>query len=250
VSNNKDTRSWVWYSNPASLRDGTLTVLAITETIAATALGIWLWFHIGVYPLLLSSAVMAFLTMLRSDASIEKGSRWFTAYEKQFSEDTAPRWLIVLSITVATLASGLLSYWLATLWLPDYSGWPLFWRSALLGLLAMNVGIAVAVSVAAAAAVVAAVAAAAVAAVAVAGTGMIGAALTVAIVAATSLGAAAASIETEEYVGSSPGFAFGVFLRAMATRMLAVMCHIPTGLGSIRNSVYGSQPMRLKRVIG
>jgi len=149
LGDNNQERSWVWISDQASRRSGTLSVMAVAETIAASALGLWLWFHVGLYPMLLSSAVMAFLTMLRSDASIEKGARWFTAHEKQLNRETAPRWQMILSITLAALTAGISCFWLESLWPPGHSGWSPFWQSALVVFLAMNIGIMVGAAVAA-----------------------------------------------------------------------------------------------------
>ena len=70
----KDERRFVWWSDAKSVRCGTLSVLAVVETLCATVLGAWIWFHWGLYPLLLSSTLMAFLTMLRTPKSVELGA--------------------------------------------------------------------------------------------------------------------------------------------------------------------------------
>ena len=138
-----DDRPWVWWSDALSVRCGTLSVLAVLETIAASAFGIYLWFLVGLYPLLLTSAVMAFLTMLRSEASIEKGARWFKAYEDINFISEVPKWLARTSLVAAVMVACGSLYVLVAFWLHHFTGWSFAWRLAVAIFLAWNLGAAI-----------------------------------------------------------------------------------------------------------
>ena len=225
----EDKRTWVWWSDERSVREGTVSVLAIAETIAATAVGVWLWFHIGLYPLLLTSAVMAFLTMLRSEASIELGVRWFTAYEEQFADDDeVPAWKAMLIALLTFLAVALATSWLVSFWMTYHSGWALFWRSCFLGLFAMNFGFTIVMVFApgeARTVSVAMLTAALLAAVLIsfwvepiAGLGTVLGSMVTAIVATYMREKRAAAL-------LGPGLYLGIYLRVLLTRAQAVMYH-------------------------
>lgn len=96
LADKKTRSSWVWVSNAQSVKDGTVSVLAVAETIAASCFGFWAWFQWGLYPLLLTSACMAFLTMLRSNGSLQLGVRWFSKYTNEF--DTGSSLITIHSI--------------------------------------------------------------------------------------------------------------------------------------------------------
>lgn len=204
----------------------------MTETILASTLGIWVVMHWGLYPLLLSSLVMAFLTMLRSPASVKLGSEMFQAYF-EMEEIPIKSWRGALVVGAAILISAAVSYWLVTNWLLGLAGWALSWRAAVLTLFAANIGLMAVGAVAGVgllagviAGVVAAVIAEIVAGiVAVAGAVVV---LVVGVVAGVGVGGVAG--EAAIVVFSMPGLAAGILLRAIFTRAIATSRHLGRGI--------------------
>ena len=80
VTPQTSARNWAWTARQAGLGSGKVSVLAVLETAIATLAGLWAWSHWGLYPLMLTSLVVAFLTMLRSPESIAAGLKSWRAY--------------------------------------------------------------------------------------------------------------------------------------------------------------------------
>ena len=160
------------------------------------------------YAHLLISILVAPLVLLRSDESVALGVEMFSRYwnAREFPLRSVKGVSLVVVFVVAAGGAG----WLAGDWfLVGHEGWPLIWRSMLIGLIALNVGLAA--SVAGAGAVTGAVAGK------IAGT-IEGAGLGAGVVVA---------VGALPVVG--PGLNVGVLFRAVATRLVASLRHIHRG---------------------
>ncbi len=137
---------FVWWSTNKSVADGVPSVLAALEVVFAVA-AYWaiaiyfettthLWVSICVAPLLL----------LRSEQSIAVGVRWYEFYLQRADElgkldvrsllQSVEVWG---SIATGLIASTLVSYLLAYELLVGHEGWPLYWRTAMVGYIALVV---------------------------------------------------------------------------------------------------------------
>lgn len=139
---------FVLYSTPASVRARWPSILACLEVAIAVTLYWWIAVHFNTQKHLWISICVAPLLLLRSDESTVLGTKWFTAYiarNSTLARTTAAEgvrarsfwWVIGLS----AVASTAISYSVSCLWLADQTGWPLFWRSAVLGWLSLNGGL-------------------------------------------------------------------------------------------------------------
>lgn len=231
---NQINKSLVWISTPNSRESGHYTVLAIIETIAASAFGIWLFFATDYKYLLPSSLIIAFLMLLRSEQSVKLGVELFETYRKQ---EQISKPVFILTICLAFIAAFGVTWWLAGIWLSDHSGAILLWRAATLGLLAMSVGIAVTATQAMTetlgiAGLVAGAAAAMVAGVGtstITGMGTIAGAEIVTIVGITAVAIVIGS-------ATGAGMLFGINLRAMIIRVYATTRNLFSGLLQIPNN--------------
>jgi hypothetical protein len=141
---------FVLYSTPASVRARWPSVLACVETAVAVATYWWIALRFDTQRHLWISVCVAPLLLLRSKASIARGVKWFTAYiderldpfENMTRGETLHTWRFWEIVGLSALASATLFYWFARFWLVDYEGWSLFWRSAIVGWLSLNVGFA------------------------------------------------------------------------------------------------------------
>ncbi len=234
--------SWVWISTPDSLDKGQVSLFAIFETVCATAFGLWAWQRFGLYPVMLISLVVAFLTQLRSPQSIRLGRILWWRYERCFLRSrkvTTAQFRIWF--TVSLVVSFVIILWLASLWLPCHTGWPIFWRSAVLAVLAINIALMVMVAGTAAPAeeivIVGTGAGAAAVAVAVAvAVDVAGAGATAVLVAVVGTAAGFGALAVASVVSDatsiailSLGFAPGIFLRALAIRFWATLRYFPKG---------------------
>lgn len=250
-----DKKSWVFFSNPASIQAGTLSLLAVLETVVAVAvywLIAWKWeTHLH----LLVSTCIAPLLLLRSDTSVQEGVEWFDAYTQDGTKirptGTPVRFWGIVSLS-ATIA-GLCVYMASHELLLGHAGWSLFGRAFLLGgtafLIAVAVAGAVAIAVAGAGAgVVAVLVAGAVAGAgtgAVAGVGAVAGAVAVAVAVAVvgavvgavaGTGAIAGAIAGEGLVIFFIPLFVGVLLRSLAIRFTCTLRHLPLGLQAMPNN--------------
>ncbi|WP_296676613.1 MULTISPECIES: hypothetical protein, partial [unclassified Thiothrix] len=143
-------RGWVWHSTDASIAAGQLSLLSVLETFCALGLYGWLAFHFDHQWWLLISAVAAPIILLRSPESKALGVQWLGSYwegwnsDREWGDLTLSEKALVIGIPL--VVAGLLTWWLASLWLPGYTGWALFWRSFALGAFAFAVAGAFAVA--------------------------------------------------------------------------------------------------------
>jgi hypothetical protein len=143
------TKRFVWWSTDKSVADGVPSVLAGLEVVVAVgaywAIAIYfdttthLWVSICVAPLLL----------LRSEQSVTCGARWFTSYLRRAEEledelgDGLNIRTLALSVefwggmATGLIASALVSYLLTREWLVGYESWSLYWRSGVVGYVAI-----------------------------------------------------------------------------------------------------------------
>ena len=138
-------RSWCWISSPESRAANRLSVLAVVETVLAVIAYWWIAVEFDTYLHLAVSVLAAPLVLLRSDESVKMGARLFQEFAE---EEQIGRVWNVATVIVAAGCAGMGAWVLATHWLVDFDDWPLFWRSAILGVMALNTGLAVAGAVA------------------------------------------------------------------------------------------------------
>jgi hypothetical protein len=143
----------VLYSTPASVRARWPSVLAFFEIAAAMAAYWWIAIRYDTQKHLWISICVAPLLLLRSKASIARGVRWITAYAEEGDTlenltvaETLRTWRFWAIVTAALVGCTMFSHWLASQWLFGHDGWALFWRAAVLGWLALNVGMAIGIA--------------------------------------------------------------------------------------------------------
>jgi hypothetical protein len=244
-------KSFVWWSTDKSVSDGVPSVLAGLEVVVAVgaywAIAIYfettthLWVSICVAPLLL----------LRSAQSIVLGAQSFDFYVRRGDEldKLDPRTLlqsieIWASIVTGLIASTLVCYLLAREWLMGHESWSLYWRSAVVGYVAVMVAEAMGGTLTGALAIPGAVVLAGAIAVstavpiagAIAGAGAVAGMVAVAVamagaaVVGAGTGAAAKAVLVAVYV---PGFLLGVWLRSIAIRFVATARFLRSGFSLI-----------------
>ncbi len=235
-----------WYSTPESRAANKITVLAVTETVVSVTVYWWIAVAFDTYIHLVTSIVIAPLVLLRSEASIKLGVEMFERWELKIKVELKMSTLILTAV-LAAACSGLVAWPLAENWLAAHTGWALFWRAAILGCLALNIGVAVAAAAAGmltgvvpgagAGVTVAAVAAAGVVAGvvagAVAGAGVAAAAVAVAVAVAVAAGAVARAVTGVAVVAVAAavvtGLAVGTLIRALLIRFWATVTHLFAG---------------------
>lgn len=120
-----------------------VSLLAVAETLTCVALYWLLWLKWGVTWHHWFIVAATPLVLMRSEASVKKGGMWFEDYLDNSSEHSliSARGISVLAASAA-LSFGV-GWFLWQTWLVEFAGWPLFWRSVLLWIIGVNVGIAV-----------------------------------------------------------------------------------------------------------
>lgn len=227
---------------------GEPTWLAITETLLAVTLFWGMAWHFDTHLHLLISITVAPFLLLRSPASMEKGTRWFAAYLRDKTEITpygtpVRFWGLLLPLIFGITSVSL--YVLAQHLLPHHTGWSLFMRAMLLGIVAMWITITVAVAGAVAGAILIALLVGMVLALALASSGIIAlsfalaatvtlASLLALLIALAVLGAVAS---TEELfiailLAGIPWIT-GIWLRALVVRIVATLHHPLHGLRAL-----------------
>lgn len=84
-------RGWTWYSTVESTEAGVVSVLAIVETIAASAIYAWIVWRFGTLHLAVSACVAPFL-LLRTSRSVSLALRWFHwVFKSKFVEQGSSR---------------------------------------------------------------------------------------------------------------------------------------------------------------
>ncbi len=220
-------RNWVWRSDENSRAAGKISILAVVETIAAVAFYWWLAFQIDTAFMLIASPIVAFLVLLRSPQSIAEGVRM---YDEYLAKQKPDRRNLIVATALCFCLTGALSYLLSKWFLLELSVLPLIWWSAILGLLALNSGVALAIAFtgmdscdvpspvlgAAAGGVAASIA------VAFSGAGIIAAVAIIVVVAIIGLQAMVSVL--------GPGFAGGLAIRVLTIRCYATMRFLKTGI--------------------
>jgi len=80
-------RTWCIWSTAESVQNEVPSVMAIFETAVAVPLYWWIALRLGALLPLLIGIVAAPLVLLRSEASVAHGMRWFRRYERNLSID-------------------------------------------------------------------------------------------------------------------------------------------------------------------
>jgi hypothetical protein len=133
---------WWWHDDDYVAND-TWNFLAVGEVVVAFCLYYWLA-SISSWPLL---TVLSFISvpilLLRSEASIKRGLDLLGKSIDEREPTIHEIWLIGL---ISFIVSASLCYWLvdyiAQYWLFKFSGWELFWRSALIGVVSLALALA------------------------------------------------------------------------------------------------------------
>jgi hypothetical protein len=76
---NMSGRRWLWYSREESDEDSAISVLAVSESIIATGIGLWLVWK-GFYWAFWSSIILTLVVHLRSPESTSEGVRLFNSF--------------------------------------------------------------------------------------------------------------------------------------------------------------------------
>jgi hypothetical protein len=152
------TKRFVWWSTDKSVSDGVPSVLACLEVVVAVGAywAIAIYFEITTH--LWVSICVAPLLLLRSEQSIALEAQWFDSYVKRSREiDRLDMRTLLRSVEFwSSIAAGLIalasvSYVLAREWLAGHESWSLYWRSAVVGCVALAIVIAIATAAAGAA---------------------------------------------------------------------------------------------------
>ncbi|HYD70772.1 hypothetical protein [Azospirillum sp.] len=247
-----------WVSTPESVNKGEASALAMAETVLAVAAYWGIAWAFDTHVHLLVSILVAPLLLLRSPESTKLGVELFEAYwsdETKITRYGTPKrfWLMVL---LSGGSAAAVAFGLSTLWLPEISGPPLFWRALVTGLVTVYGAIAVGITIGAAvegweaesevvaeavavlAAVVGAGAGAGVAAGAVAVAG-----LAAGVAAGVVMGAGVVVVANWGNVFGVltllvlvPYASFGMWMRSLAVRVTATLRHIISGLRSFHRN--------------
>ena len=232
-------------SNRESVNLGEPSGLAVLETLLATLLvwGVaWYWDY---YWHLWFSVVLTPLFLLRSPESVDKSRRWFAAYLADKTKIT-PRhtplrfWVIFLPIILGVTVIS--AHVLTENFLVGHSGWMLYGRALLVGIVSVWIVVALAVAGSVAGSVVLAlviafllslalaVADVAALAIALAFTVTLAGSAAVAVVAAV-LGAAASGgdLVVALLLAGIPWMT-GIWMRSLVIRIVATLCHPWRGL--------------------
>ncbi len=151
----KSPSAWVWHSTDASIEAGQISVLAVAEVFAAVGLYWWLSMHFEWPWFSMVGLIAAPMLLLRSPESIELGVEMLHRHieiksRRSWKWKPWKVWSTVLIILITGLATALLTHYLALVWLPEYIGWALFWRAAVLSAVVITVAVVIAIFIAAA----------------------------------------------------------------------------------------------------
>lgn len=134
------TRGWVWRCTDESIIARQVSVLAIAEMFASMFLYWWLAWRFNWPWMVFGVIIVAPMLLLRSEQSIALGVGMLQTYWNGKEERFSKKEICLIGICSA-LVSGLVLYWFASHWLFAYTGWALFWRTAVM----MTVAVAVSV---------------------------------------------------------------------------------------------------------
>ncbi len=111
-------------------------MLAIFETMVAVGVYWWLALQFEWPWMAFVSMVAAPILLMRSEESIALGVKLLRRYWKSDAKEMSHRDKIIIFLVTATV-TGIASYFLVAYWLTDYISWSLFWRAAVLGVVAV-----------------------------------------------------------------------------------------------------------------
>ncbi len=135
----------VLYTTPESRAANQISLLATTEAVIAAALFWWLAEYLGNHLHLWLAVIAAPCLLLRSAQSIRAGAAGFMRYWQP--EVNSPLRLPLAVVAAGGgIGTGLIIWWVAGNWLTGYSGLAAFWAALGLGVVATNIGMAVAVA--------------------------------------------------------------------------------------------------------
>ena len=136
----------VLYSTPDSRSAGKISLLAVGESALSVALFWWLAVTFDIYLHLWLAILAAPLLLCRSPTSIGLGADLFMRF---WQPENGPHKRISLApvVLLAAFGAGLAVWVLADNWLATSTGAITFWRALATGLVAANMGMAVAVAV-------------------------------------------------------------------------------------------------------
>ena len=140
------TNQWVWWSDAQSRAAGAISILAVTETLFFVVvywlLVLWAgitWHH---WVILIATP----LVLMRSEASMVLGVKWFSEFWAPSRHGVAPasnQKLIVLALFGLVVGVAAASF-LTKIWLVNLRGWPWIGYAALTFWIASNAGLAAA----------------------------------------------------------------------------------------------------------
>jgi hypothetical protein len=136
------SRSRVWRSTEPNRAAGQVSVLAVAETLACVVVYwlLWLWLGVTWHHWLILIATP--LVLLRSEQSVALGVRWFKQYDDDFVSETKLHSARGITAVFALLiVSGLAAWGLTQSWLVGASGWALFGKVFLIGLISITLGV-------------------------------------------------------------------------------------------------------------
>ncbi len=226
--------SLCWYSTPDSRAAGRMSVLAVVETILSVVAYWWIAVAYDTYIHLVTSIVIAPLVLLRSDASIARGVELFQRYYE--SEDNPNNSTFFMAFLIVAACSGIAAWILAETWLSAHSCWALLWRATIVGVSALNIGLAVSLTISQALAGVGAITGAIAGAIAIAAITGVGAGGAAGVGALAIAGAGATKVAVLVALSATflgPGVATGPFIRAFLIRFWATATHLDTGVQAL-----------------
>jgi hypothetical protein len=122
-------RSWCFWSTTETIQNEVPCGTAILETLIAVPLYWWIALHIGVVQPLLISVMIAPFVLLRSEASVALGVKWFlrfennitgkVAYKNGASADRHGPWAIIALSAAAGIFVNCLALWYLSVLLAD-----------------------------------------------------------------------------------------------------------------------------------
>jgi len=141
--------TWVWKSTAESRAARLPSVLALSETLICVAIYWMLWLQFGVTWHHWLIVIATPLVLLRSEQSKALGVKWFDDFWDRESSSASVKPAQQLAICVFICATTAVIVWyLNALWFTHFSGLTLFWKSFWLGLVSVNLSVAILIATA------------------------------------------------------------------------------------------------------
>lgn len=102
----KDTRTWVWWSDDQSRKSGLVSILAISECVVCVYVYWWLWLNWGVTWHLWLIVLVTPLVLMQSDASRFSAGKWSATLDKDIDveRETSTAWRLFIAGIICVLA--------------------------------------------------------------------------------------------------------------------------------------------------